>query len=169
MSGIRTPYYGGVVKTPPRTPFGGKDWFKGFLDFLKAQDWLQERYPGPKEPEFPSYQGLTAEQESGILDALRERIGKQTSGQLRSARTEMASRGSYRSGLLPALETKIRRGGAERETSALSEYYLGKAGRMQQFNLAGAQFNLQKWLPLLQAYQESMAGAGQTFGRFYRR
>jgi len=145
----------------------GQDW-ENFLDWLKTMDLLGERYPAPAEPAFPAYQGLRPEEEKTILDAMQRRIRAQTNEHLRSTRIGAASRGFYRSGQLPALEAKTRRAGSEAYASGLANYYTGKAGRMQSWNQLGANFNLNKWQTLYDAYQKQMGGVGSAFGKFYR-
>lgn len=74
--------------------------------------------PGPKAPKLPDYQAMSADDEAAIMGAIKQRIGRQTGDTITSARQDAVSRGSYRSGQLPALETGIRTAGNDAVTQA---------------------------------------------------
>ena len=135
---------------------------------LKAMEDLGMRYPQPVSPQFQAPQGLTPEQEAIILGTMKREIGEQTGENLRAVRTSAAQRGVFRSGQLPALEGEVRKAGTNALQRALSSYLSQKSNMMYGANMAENQFNMNKWLPLFQAWQRNQAGLGNTFGKMVR-
>lgn len=139
-----------------------------FMEFLRGFEQLQGRYPAPGAPQFPEYQGLKPEEESGILESIKRYVGDQTRENLGDVRQDAASRGAYRSGQLPALEQKTREAGTRSYSDALARYFTGKAGRLQSWNQQRTGFDMDRWKTQFGSYQQGMQGLGSTYGKFFR-
>ena len=135
---------------------------------LKAMEDVGGRYPAPASPQFQAPQGLTPEQEATILGQMSKGINQQTGQNLQAVRTSAAQRGAYRSGQLPALENEVRTAGTNAYQNALSSYYGNKSNQMFSANQAQNSFNMSKWLPLFQSWQQNQAGLGNSFGKMVR-
>jgi hypothetical protein len=138
-----------------------------FLEMLGLGDYLKKRYPEPKEPSYPSAD-ITPGQEANILKAMEEAIQGNVLEGIGGVRTSMGSRGTFRSGLRQKLEKDVRVGGTKAFQSALASYYNQKAGRLSNWNMGKAQFELSKYLPQLQNLYQERSGAGSLLGQFYR-
>ncbi len=135
-----------------------------FMEFLKAMEFLNGKYPAPQVPGFQAPQGLTPGQEGTILNSMSSGINKQVGQNLNAVRVNAAQRGAYRSGQLPQLETSVRNAGTDALQNGLSSYYGQKSNQMYGANMAQNSFNSNIWQQLFQSWQQSQAGMGQLFG-----
>jgi len=118
----------------------------------------------PRAPKLPEYPGYTPEQEKNILDAMRRRIGEQTTQTTGRARTTAASRGYYRSGLLPKLETEIQTAGNRDWSEAQAGWEINKADRFANWQKAMSGVREDRYGGELDRYYDMMGAAGQNLG-----
>jgi len=118
----------------------------------------------PRAPQLPEYPGYTPEQEKGVLDAMRRRIGEQTTQTIGKARTTAAGRGYYRSGLLPKLETEIQSAGNRDLSDVMANWEINKSDRFANWQQAMSGIREGRYGGELGRYYDMMGAAGQNLG-----
>ena len=97
-----------------------------------------------KSPKMPGYEaGLSPEDEQALTAMLGKDIDSDTNQAISGLRSSMATRGTFRSGQLPKLESDIRTKGVDAKAKALLSLKLDKANRKSTWQryMTGLKFN----------------------------
>jgi len=89
----------------------------------------------PKAPALPNLDeiGMSPEDEALIMSGVKRQVGEGVGSSLTAVREDMASRGTFRSGQLPKLETQIRTEGDTAIADAQAKLLLQKSAQKTQF------------------------------------
>jgi len=136
------------------------------MKWIEAQRFAEGELGGRLQA--PEFRGgdISASEESTILRDIERRIGKQTQTGIRRVGHTFGARGSFRSGLRKRAERDVIKGGSEALSTALAQFYTGKAGRISAGNIAGSQFDLNKFRLQFQKRQNQLGGLGRIAGEF---